>query len=220
MHRNFAMASVTSAVQVFHSGSREDFVIVKDLERKCAKFCKKQISLEYNQFDNWEQWLSRLTNMNENNPTMFLVSRALLDTVWCTQYKKDILEFMLKPKTLIVFMNVPEECVRMYSTELLQKNVTKRSASAIFSSTPEDLELYFTNKLLAEVNEKAQVPYCIQNEKLIPVMNKFPEDLGQKKRNFGKSRRRQCSENEKFYKETKKKNIEEVTQHFLHLPFS
>ena len=118
--------------------------------------------------------------MNEDNPTMILVSRALLDTVWRTQYKKNILEFMLKPKTLIVFMNVPEECVRMYSTELLQKNVTKRSASAIFSSTPEDLELYFTNHLLAEVNEKAQVPYCIQNEKLIPVMNKFPEDLGQK----------------------------------------
>ena len=115
------MASVTSAVQVFHSGSREDFDIVKDLKKKCAKFCKKQISLEYNQFDNSEQWLSNMTNMNENNPTMFLVSRALLDTVWCTQYKKDILEFMLKPKTLIVFMNVREECVRMYSTELLQK---------------------------------------------------------------------------------------------------
>ena len=174
------MASVTSLVQVFHFGSRQDFDLVKDLKKKCAKFCKKQISLEYNQFDNLEQWLSNLTNMNEDNPTMILVSRALLDTVWRTQYKKNILEFMLKPKTLIVFMNVPEECVRMYSTELLQKNVTKRSASAIFSSTPEDLELYFANHLLAEVNEKAQVPYCIQNEKLIPVMNKFPEDLGQK----------------------------------------
>lgn len=174
------MASVTSLVQVFHFGSRQDFDLVKDLKKKCAKFCKKQISLEYNQFDNLEQWLSNLTNMNEDNPTMILVSRALLDTVWRTQYKKNILEFMLKPKTLIVFMNVPEECVRMYSTELLQKNVTKRSASAIFSSTPEDLELYFANHLLAEVNEKAQVPYCIQNEKLIPVMNKFPEGLGQK----------------------------------------
>lgn len=174
------MASVTSLVQVFHFGSRQDFDLVKDLNKKCAKFCKKQISLEYNQFDNLEQWLSNLTNMNEDNPTMILVSRALLDTVWRTQYKKNILEFMLKPKTLIVFMNVPEECVRMYSTELLQKNVTKRSASAIFSSTPEDLELYFANHLLAEVNEKAQVPYCIQNEKLIPVMNKFPEGLGQK----------------------------------------
>lgn len=174
------MASVTSLVQLFHFGSRQDFDLVKDLKKKCAKFCKKQISLEYNQFDNLEQWLSNLTNMNEDNPTMILVSRALLDTVWRTQYKKNILEFMLKPKTLIVFMNVPEECVRMYSTELLQKNVTKRSASAIFSSTPEDLELYFANHLLAEVNEKAQVPYCIQNEKLIPVMNKFPEGLGQK----------------------------------------
>ena len=174
------MASVTSLIQVFHCGSRQDFDLIEDLKKKCAKFSKKQISVEFNQFGNSEQWLSNLTNMNEDNPTMFLVSRALLDTVWRTQYKKDILELMLKPNTLIVFMNVPEECVRMYSTELLQKNVTKRSASAIFSSRPEDLELYFTNHLLAEVNEKAQVPYCIQNEKLIPVMNKFPEGLGQK----------------------------------------
>lgn len=174
------MASVTSLVQVFHFGSRQDFDLIEDLKKKCAEFSKKQISVEYNQFDNSEQWLSNLTNMNEDNPTMFLVTRALLDIVWRTQYKKDILELMLKPKTLIVFMNVPEECVRMYSTELLQKNITKRSSSAIFSSTPEDLELYFTNHLLAEVNEKAQVPYCIQNEKLMPVMNKFPEDLGQK----------------------------------------
>ena len=174
------MASVTSLVQVFHFGSRQDFDLIEDLKKKCAEFSKKQISVEYNQFDNSEQWLSNLTNMNEDNPTMFLVTRALLDIVWRTQYKKDILELMLKPKTLIVFMNVPEECVRMYSTELLQKNITKRSVSAIFSSTPEDLELYFTNHLLAEVNEKAQVPYCIQNEKLMPVMNKFPEDLGQK----------------------------------------
>ena len=174
------MASVTSLVQVFHFGSGQDFDLIEDLKKKCAEFSKKQISVEYNQFDNSEQWLSNLTNMNEDNPTMFLVTRALLDIVWRTQYKKDILELMLKPKTLIVFMNVPEECVRMYSTELLQKNITKRSASAIFSSTPEDLELYFTNHLLAEVNEKAQVPYCIQNEKLMPVMNKFPEDLGQK----------------------------------------
>ena len=199
------MASVTSAVQVFHSGSREDFDIVMDLKKKCAKFCKKQISLEYNQFDNWEQWLSRLTNMNENNPTMFLVSRALLDTVWCTQYKKDILEFMLKPKTLIVFMNVREECVRMYSTELLQKNVTKRSASAIFSSTPEDLELYFTYHLLAEVNEKAQVPYCIQNEKLIPVMNKFPEDLGQKNEISGNQEGGNVRRMRNFIKKLKRK---------------
>lgn len=205
MHRNFAMASVTSAVQVFHSGSREDFDIVKDLKKKCAKFCKKQISLEYNQFDNSEQWLSNLTNMNENNPTMFLVSRALLDTVWCTQYKKDILEFMLKPKTLIVFMNVREECVRMYSTELLQKNVTKRSASAIFSSTPEDLELYFTNHLLAEVNEKAQVPYCIQNEKLIPVMNKFPKDLGQKNEISGNQEGGNVRRMRNFIKKLKRK---------------
>lgn len=174
------MASVTSLVQVFHFGSRQDFDLIEDLKKKCAEFSKKQISVEYNQFDNSEQWLSNLTNMNEDNPTMFLVTRALLDIVWRTQYKKDILELMLKPKTLIVFMNVPEECVRMYSTELLQKNITKRSVSAIFSSTPEDLELYFANHLLAEVNEKAQVPYCIQNEKLIPVMNKFPEGLGQK----------------------------------------
>ena len=199
------MASVTSAVQVFHSGSREDFDIVKDLNKKCAKFCKKQISLEYNQFDNSEQWLSNLTNMNENNPTMFLVSRALLDTVWCTQYKKDILEFMLKPKTLIVFMNVREECVRMYSTELLQKNVTKRSASAIFSSTPEDLELYFTYHLLAEVNEKAQVPYCIQNVKLIPVMNKFPEDLGQKNEISGNQEGGNVRRMRNFIKKLKRK---------------
>ena len=109
-----------------------------------------------------------------------MVSTALLDTVWRTQYKKDILEFMLKPKTLIVLINVSEECVRMYSTQLLQKNVTKRSVSAIFSSTPEDLELYITDHLLAEVNEKPQVPYCIQNEKLIRVMNKLPEDAIQR----------------------------------------
>ena len=199
------MASVTSLVQVFHFGSRQDFDLVKDLNKKCAKFCKKQISLEYNQFDNLEQWLSNLTNMNEDNPTMILVSRALLDTVWRTQYKKNILEFMLKPKTLIVFMNVPEECVRMYSTELLQKNVTKRSASAIFSSTPEDLELYFANHLLAEVNEKAQVPYCIQNEKLIPVMNKFPEDLGQKNEISGNQEGGNVRRMRNFIKKLKRK---------------
>ena len=199
------MASVTSLVQVFHFGSRQDFDLVKDLKKKCAKFCKKQISLEYNQFDNLEQWLSNLTNMNEDNPTMILVSRALLDTVWRTQYKKNILEFMLKPKTLIVFMNVPEECVRMYSTELLQKNVTKRSASAIFSSTPEDLELYFANHLLAEVNEKAQVPYCIQNEKLIPVMNKFPEDLGQKNEISGNQEGGNVRRMRNFIKKLKRK---------------
>ena len=173
------MASVTSRVQVFHFGSRQDLDLVEDLKKKCAKFCKGKISLEFNQFNNSEQLLSNLKNMNENNPTIFLVSRALLDPVWRSQYKKDILQFMLKPKTLIVFMNdFSEECIRGYSTQLLQKNVTKRSVWAIFSSTPEDLELYFTDHLLAEVNEKPLVPYCIQNKRLVPVINKPPEVSG------------------------------------------
>ena len=198
------MASATSLVQVFHFGSRQDFDLIEDLKKKFAKFCKKKISLEYSQFNNSEQWLSNLTNMNQNNPTIFLVSRALLDTVWRTQYKKYILEFMLKPKTLIVLMNVSEECVRMYSTDLLQKNVTKRSASAIFFSTPEDFELYFTVHLLAEVNEKPEVPYCIQNEKLIPVMNKLPEDPVQKNEFSGKRVRDNVRTMRNFIKKLKK----------------
>ena len=172
------MASVTSLVQIFHFGSRQEFDLMEALKKKCAKFCKKKISLEFNQFNNSEQLLSNLKS-NENNPTIFLVSKALLDPVWRTQYKKDILEFMLKPKTLIVFMNdFSENCIRGYSTQLLQKNVTKRSVSAIFSSTPGDLELYFTDHLLAEVNEKPLVPYCIQNKRLVPVINKPPEVSG------------------------------------------
>ena len=198
------MASATSLVQVFHFGSRQDFDLIEDLKKKFAKFCKKKISLEYSQFNNSEQWLSNLTNMNQNNPTIFLVSRALLDTVWRTQYKKDILEFMLKPKTQIVLMNVSEECVRMYSTQLLQKNVTKRSASAIFLSTPEDFELYFTVHLLAEVNEKPEVPYCIQNEKLIPVMNKLPEDPVQKNEFSGKREQDNVRRMRNFIKKLKK----------------
>ena len=181
LHRNYAMASVTYLVQVFHFGSWQDFDLIEDLKKKCAKFCKKKISFECNQFNNSEQLLSDLKNMSENSPNIFLVSRVLLDNVWCTQFKNDILKFMLKSKTFIVFMNdVSERVIRMYSTQLLQKNVTKRSASAIFSSTPEDFELYFTVHLLAEVNEKPQVPYCMQNEKLIPVMKKLQEDTVQR----------------------------------------
>ena len=55
------------------------------------------------------------------------------------------------------------------------------------------------------MNEKAQVPYCIQNEKLIPVMNKFPEDLGQKNEILGNQEGGNVRRMRNFIKKLKRK---------------
>lgn len=180
-----AMIFAIFTIYIFHCGGKLDLDFIKYLENQCLNFAMSKVLLEHDFYDNMEHLafkvLYNLKKMRKNSPCIFLISKTFLDSIWGTQYKNDILKFMLDQQTLILLMNdISENRLRIYSTQLLQKNITKLAVSELYEYTVDTLELYFIKNLLTVEKEKPHGKYCIQNKKLEFEMKEFIEDFREK----------------------------------------
>ena len=185
----FAMVFVIFTIYIFHCGSKTDLDFIKYLENQCPKFVAAKVLLEYDFYNNMEHLafkvLYNLKKTRKNSPSIFLISRTFLDSVWGSQYKNDILKFMLEQQTLNLLMNdVSEKLLRIYSSQLLQKNITKLAVSELYEYTVDTLELYFIKNLLTVEKEKPHGKYCVQNNKLEFEMKDLIEDFKEKTKIF------------------------------------
>ena len=174
-----------STIYIYHCGGKVALNFIKYLESKCPNFKVAAVLLEYDFYNNTEHLafkvLYNLKKMRKHSPSIFLISRTFLDSIWETQYKNDILGFMLEQQTLILLLNdVSENRLRLYSTQLLQKTVTRLPVSELYEYTVETLELCFIKYLLTVEREKPHGKYCQQNEKLEFEMKGFIEDFNKK----------------------------------------
>ena len=179
-----AMIFAIFTIYIFHCGGKLDLDFIKYLESQCLNFVVSKVILESDFYDNTDlafKVIYNLKKMRKNSPCIFLISKTFLDSIWGTQYKNDILKFMLAQQTLILLMNdISEDRLRIYSTQLLQKNITKLAVSELYEYTVDTLELYFIKKLLTVEKEKPHGKYCIQNKKLEFEMKEFIEDFREK----------------------------------------
>ena len=207
---------------IFHGGGEPDTDLIRLLEKLCSSFLKVKVLLEYDFYIDNEHLAFKLhynlEKMRKNNPSIFLISRNFLNRAWCSQYKSDILEFMMEPKTLLFLMNdTSKKLLRTYSTQLLQKNITKISAGEIYTYTAETLEDCFIKHLLTIKKETPQGKYCVQAGKHVKdhvtcSMKELTEDFTRKNKIFEseeETRKRKFLEETKVeekQKKTKKKN--------------
>ena len=179
----FAMVIVIFTIYIFHCGAKRDLDFINYLEKLCPSFEKMgKVLLEYDFYNNAEHLaykvLYNLSKMRKNNPSIFLISKTFLDCIWTSQYKDNILEFMLEPQTLLLFMDdVSERVLKIYSAQLLQKNVTKVPLSELYTYTLETLELYLIKTLLTQQREKPQGKFCVQTNKFEFGMNELIKDF-------------------------------------------
>ena len=182
----FAMVIVIFTIYILHCGAKRDWDFINYLENKCPSFTKLgKILLEYDFYNNVEhlayKTLYNLSKMRKNNPSIFLISKTFLDGIWTSQYKDKILEFMLEPQTLLLLMDdVSERVLKLYSAQLLQKNVSKVPLSELYTYTLDTLELYLIKTLLTQQKEKPQGKFCVQTNKLEFGMNELIKDFAVK----------------------------------------
>ena len=216
------MVHAIYTVYIYHLGGESDKDLIRLLEKQCSRFWKVKVLLECDFYiDNEHLALKlyyNLEKMRKNNPSIFLISRNFLNRVWCSQYKNDILEFMLEPKTLLLLMNdTSKKLLRTYSTQFLQKNITALPAGELYTYTVETLEDCFMKHLLTDKKETQQGKYCVQRGKHIEDhvtsnMKKLAEDFTRKNKIFEteeETRKRKLLEETKVeekQKRTKKKN--------------
>ena len=214
--------SATYTVYIYHCGDESDADLIRLLEKQCSKFLTVKVLLEYDFYNNNEhlafKFYYNLKKMRKNSSSIFLISRNFLNRAWCSQYKNDILEFMLEPKTLLLLMNdTSKKLLRIYSTQLLQTKITKIPAGELYTYTNHTLEDCFTKHLLTTKKETVQSEYCIQIGKHIKDhstcnMKELTEDFTQKNKIFDaeeETRKRKLLEEtkaEEKQKKTKKKN--------------
>ena len=182
----FAMVIVIFTIYIFHCGTKRDSDFINYLGKLCPSFTKVgKVLLEYDFYNNVEhlayKTLYNLSKMRKNNPSIFLISRTFLDGIWTSQYKDNILEFMLEPQTLLLLMDdVSEKVLKLYSAQLLQKKVSKVPLSELYTYTLETLELYFIKTLLTQQKEKPQGKFCVQTNRLEFGMNELIKDFALK----------------------------------------
>ena len=216
------MVHAIYTVYIYHRGGESDTDLIRLLEKQCSSFWKVKVLLEYDFYIENEHLAFKLhynlEKMRKNSPSIFLISRNFLNRVWCSQYKNDILEFMLEPKTLLLLMNdTSKKLLRTYSTQLLQKNITELPAGELYTYTAETLEECFMKHLLTDKKETLQGKYCVQTGKHMKDnatcnMKELAEDFTRKNKIFeteDETRKRKFLEETKVeekQKRTKKKN--------------
>lgn len=221
MHLAMVLA-VKYTVYIYHSGGESDKDLIRLLEKQCSQFLTVKVLLEYDFYIDNEHLAFKfhynLKKMRKNSSSIFLISRNFLNRAWCSQYKNDILEFMLEPKTLLLLMNDTSiKLLRTYSTQLLQTNITKIPAGELYTYTNHTLEDCFMKHLLTTKKDTGQGEYCVQIGKHIKDhstcnMKELTEDFTKKNKIFDaeeETRKRKLLEETKVedtQKRTKKKN--------------
>ena len=172
------MAPETFSINVFYSNCNHDIDIINLLERKCEDFKNVKVALVKYHYDSnagfmASDMLSDMRSVKENSSFVFLLSEMFLESVWCTKHKEHVLQFMLKPQSLMVLMDgVSLQVLQRYSTQLLHRSTSKLPIQTLEYSTTTDLESYFVKHLLMPPPSpsgrfKASGKYCVQEGQFV-----------------------------------------------------
>lgn len=171
-----AMASENFSINIFFSNCNLDISIINLPEKKCENFVNVKVTLVKYHYDSnagfiaWNM-LSDTRSVKGNSSCVFLVSKMFLESVWCTKHKEHVLQFMLKPQSLIILTDdVTRQVLQKHSTQLLHRNTSKLPVQSLKHFTVTELEPYFIEHLLMpssmgrfEVGGK----YCVQEGQFV-----------------------------------------------------